>query len=75
MQVACETFCLDDDDTFLEATMALRSPMLSSATVRFVEAKEESLAKGRPPTLLMVLEGNVVHKYVHCLLLMILYAT
>ncbi|KDR21429.1 nitric oxide synthase, salivary gland isoform X2 [Zootermopsis nevadensis] len=43
--VACETFCLDDDDTFLEATLALRSPMLSSATVRFVEAKEESLVK------------------------------
>ncbi|XP_069669172.1 nitric oxide synthase, salivary gland isoform X2 [Periplaneta americana] len=43
--VACETFCLDDDDTFLEATLALRSPTLSSTTVRFVEAKEENLAK------------------------------
>jgi nitric-oxide synthase len=43
--VACETFCLDDDDTILEATLALRSPTLSSSTVRFVEAKQESLAK------------------------------
>jgi hypothetical protein len=55
-QVACETFCLDDDDTFLEATLALRSPMLSSATVRFVEAKQENLVKGKPPTPLMILE-------------------
>lgn len=45
-QVACETFCLDDDDTILEATLALRSPTLSSSTVRFVEAKQENLAKG-----------------------------
>ncbi|XP_023704470.1 nitric oxide synthase, salivary gland isoform X3 [Cryptotermes secundus] len=43
--VACETFCLDDDDTFLEATLALRSPTLSSATVRLVGAKQESIAK------------------------------
>ncbi|XP_067008227.1 nitric oxide synthase, salivary gland [Anabrus simplex] len=42
--VACETFCLDDDETFLEATMALQGPTLSASTVRFVETKEEKLA-------------------------------
>ncbi|KAJ9597797.1 hypothetical protein L9F63_011405 [Diploptera punctata] len=42
--VACETFCLDDDDTFLEATLALRSPTLSSTTVRFVETQPDDLA-------------------------------
>ncbi|XP_049776657.1 nitric oxide synthase, salivary gland [Schistocerca cancellata] len=43
--LACETFCLDDDETFLEATQALRAPTLSSATVRFVESKQADLAK------------------------------
>ncbi|KAK7869083.1 hypothetical protein R5R35_000802 [Gryllus longicercus] len=44
--LACETFCLDDDETFLEATLALRAPALSATTVRFVEAQEENLSKG-----------------------------
>lgn len=75
-QVACETFCLDDDDTILEATLALRSPTISSSTVRFVEAKQESLAKG---TLVRVVHFRnswlycKLHKpYVHFLLIAIL---
>ncbi|CAG2057145.1 unnamed protein product [Timema podura] len=42
-RVACETFCLDDDDTFLEATIALKSPTLSASTVRFMETKAEPM--------------------------------
>lgn len=38
-QVACETFCLDDDDTLLEATITLQSETLTAQTVRFVEEK------------------------------------
>nr|CAD7260092.1 unnamed protein product [Timema shepardi] len=42
-RVACETFCLDDDDTFLEAAIALKSPTLSASTVRFMETKAEPM--------------------------------
>lgn len=49
MQVACDTFCLDDDNTFLEATMTLQTENLSVNTVRFVDEKRveltQSLAK------------------------------
>lgn len=37
-KVACETFCLDDDDTFLEATITLQSESLSAQNVRFITA-------------------------------------
>ncbi|XP_044272117.1 nitric oxide synthase isoform X2 [Tribolium madens] len=42
-KVACETFCLDDDDTLLEATMTLQSDSLTSQTVRFVSSKAENI--------------------------------
>ncbi|KAF5278426.1 hypothetical protein FQA39_LY05915 [Lamprigera yunnana] len=42
-KVACDTFCLDDDDTFIEAALTLESETLSSATVRFVDAKREPM--------------------------------
>ncbi|XP_071050182.1 nitric oxide synthase, salivary gland isoform X2 [Onthophagus taurus] len=42
-RVACETFCLDDDDALLEATITLQSENLSSSTVRFVESKPKDL--------------------------------
>ncbi|KAJ8872955.1 hypothetical protein PR048_026571 [Dryococelus australis] len=42
---ACETFCLDDDETIKEATKALKVPTLSTSTVRFVEAKVQPLAQ------------------------------
>lgn len=42
--MACETFCLDDDDTLLEATMSLQADSLSSQTVRFVPSKNENTA-------------------------------
>ncbi|XP_017771545.1 PREDICTED: nitric oxide synthase, salivary gland [Nicrophorus vespilloides] len=38
-RVACDTFCLDDDDSFLEATMTLQTENLSSNSVRFVDGK------------------------------------
>lgn len=45
-QVACETFCLDDDDTLLEVALSLGSEALSAATVRFVEAEPQPIGKG-----------------------------
>lgn len=46
LQVACETFCLDDDDTLLEVALSLGSEALSATTVRFVEADPQPIAKG-----------------------------
>lgn len=46
LQLACETFCLDDDDTLLEATSTLRSESLTAQNVRFIEAKLTSPAEG-----------------------------
>ncbi|XP_076232753.1 nitric oxide synthase [Calliopsis andreniformis] len=43
--VACETFCLDDDDTLLEVALSLGSETLSAATVRFVEADPQPIGK------------------------------
>ncbi|XP_043579281.1 nitric oxide synthase, salivary gland [Bombus pyrosoma] len=43
--VACETFCLDDDDTLLEVALSLGSEALSAATVRFVEAEPQLIGK------------------------------
>ncbi|XP_015431485.1 PREDICTED: nitric oxide synthase, salivary gland [Dufourea novaeangliae] len=43
--VACETFCLDDDDTLLEVALSLGSEALSAATVRFMEADPQPIAK------------------------------
>ncbi|XP_071633462.1 nitric oxide synthase isoform X2 [Temnothorax longispinosus] len=43
--IACETFCLDDDDTLLEVALSLGSEALSAATVRFVEAAPQPIAK------------------------------
>ncbi|XP_026468232.1 nitric oxide synthase, salivary gland-like [Ctenocephalides felis] len=41
--VACETFCLEDTDTYLEATQALNTDVLSQDTIRFVESVPEGL--------------------------------
>lgn len=46
LQVACETFCLDDDETLLEVELSLGSEALSNSTVRFVEADPQPIAKG-----------------------------
>nr|AJA40861.1 nitric oxide synthase egg isoform [Philanthus triangulum] len=43
--VACETFCLDDDDTLLEVALSLGSEALSAATVRFVEADPQPIGR------------------------------
>ncbi|XP_043519270.1 nitric oxide synthase, salivary gland isoform X1 [Frieseomelitta varia] len=45
LTVACETFCLDDDDTLLEVALSLGSEALSAATVRFVEAEPQPIGK------------------------------
>lgn len=45
-QVACETFCLDDDDTFLEATITLQSESLTAQNVRFIDSKVTATARG-----------------------------
>ncbi|CAH0554483.1 unnamed protein product [Brassicogethes aeneus] len=45
-KVACETFCLDDDDTFLEATITLQSQSITEQTVRLVECKADALTAG-----------------------------
>lgn len=43
--VACETFCLDDDETLLEVALSLGADAVSASTVRFVEADPQPLAK------------------------------
>jgi len=49
--VACETFCLDDDSSLLEATEAFKEEALSPDTVRFVEAQADDLVVGKIPFL------------------------
>ncbi len=46
-QVACETFCLDDDDSFLEATMAFKSESISPSSIRFVDAEPQEIDQGQ----------------------------
>lgn len=41
--VACEAFCLDEDDTFLESSGIFSSVSLKENTVRFVESAEDPL--------------------------------
>ncbi|XP_073985034.1 nitric oxide synthase isoform X2 [Rhodnius prolixus] len=43
--VACDTFCLDSDETFLEATQMLHSEAVTASTVRFVESATQDLCK------------------------------
>ncbi|XP_072754682.1 nitric oxide synthase, salivary gland-like [Anoplolepis gracilipes] len=43
--VACETFCLDDDDTLAEVTLSVGSETLSATTIRFVEADPQPIVK------------------------------
>lgn len=45
-QVACETFCLDDDETLLEVALSLGSEALSAAAVRVIEADAQPIGKG-----------------------------
>lgn len=44
-QLACDAFCLDDDEAFLEATFSLQSESLTQQNVRLVEAKNEDTAE------------------------------
>lgn len=60
MQVACETFCLDDDETLQEAKKALGTVALSEETVRFARPA------GRPPSLHAALQSATNKKFVSC---------
>ncbi|XP_063821545.1 nitric oxide synthase-like protein [Ostrinia nubilalis] len=59
--VACETFCLDDDETLQEAKRALGTVALSEETVRFAHAV------GRPPTLPAALQSALNKQFVTCI--------
>ncbi|KAL1140194.1 hypothetical protein AAG570_000126, partial [Ranatra chinensis] len=43
--VACETFCLDNDETFLEAAQALQTETITASTVKFVESRADDLCQ------------------------------
>ncbi|XP_050304291.1 nitric oxide synthase, salivary gland isoform X2 [Anthonomus grandis grandis] len=43
-KLSCEAFCLDDDDTFLEATISLQSESLTQQNVRLIESKKDDTA-------------------------------
>ncbi|CAH1105276.1 unnamed protein product [Psylliodes chrysocephalus] len=66
--VACDTFCLDDDGTFLEATMSLQSESLTINNVRFIEATTVPLTAGlskchnKKATLLLAFKSNLPYK-------------
>uniref|UniRef100_A0AAR5QJ33 Nitric oxide synthase n=2 Tax=Dendroctonus ponderosae TaxID=77166 RepID=A0AAR5QJ33_DENPD len=44
-KLACDAFCLDDDEAFLEATFSLQSESLTHQNVRLVEAKNDDTAE------------------------------
>ncbi|KAG7307096.1 hypothetical protein JYU34_007233 [Plutella xylostella] len=58
--VACETFCLDDDETLQEAKRALGTVALSEETVRFSDPES------CPPTLPVALQSAVNRQLVSC---------
>uniref|UniRef100_A0ABD2W573 nitric-oxide synthase (NADPH) n=1 Tax=Trichogramma kaykai TaxID=54128 RepID=A0ABD2W573_9HYME len=43
--VSCETYCLDDKETFLEAADSLGSETISASVVRFIKSDLQSLSK------------------------------
>lgn len=58
--MACETFCLDDDETLQEAKRALGSVTLSEETVRFANPA------CRPPALPAALQSALNRQLVTC---------
>lgn len=60
-QVACETFCLDDDETLQEAKRALGSVTLSEETVRF------STSGTRSPSLVNALQSALNKQFIPCI--------
>lgn len=46
LKVACDTFCLDMDETFNEASQVLQNEKLTTSTVRFVNTKPDPLNTG-----------------------------
>lgn len=59
--MACETFCLDDDETLQEAKRALGTVALSEETVRFAHAV------GRAPALPAALQSALNKQFVTCI--------
>ncbi|CAG9783566.1 unnamed protein product [Diatraea saccharalis] len=60
--VACETFCLDDDETLQEAKRALGTVALSEETVRFSRT-----GGGKPPSLPAALQSALNKQFVTCI--------
>ncbi|XP_063359614.1 nitric oxide synthase-like protein isoform X1 [Cydia amplana] len=58
--VACETFCLDDDETLQEAKRALGTVALSEQTVRFTHPENKA------PTLTVALQSTLNRQLVTC---------
>ncbi|XP_045781881.1 nitric oxide synthase-like protein isoform X1 [Maniola jurtina] len=59
--VACETFCLDDDETLQEAKRALGTVALSEETVRFITPEV------KPPELLTALQSTMNRQLTTCI--------
>lgn len=59
-KVACETFCLDDDETLQEAKRALGTVALSEETVRF------AFPTCKPPVLLNAIQTTINRQLVTC---------
>ena len=59
LQLACETFCLEEDEALAEVKQALCGESLSPDTVRFVNAKEDSLDSGNCKYLILHIGGSL----------------
>lgn len=59
--MACETFCLDDDETLQEAKRALGTVALSEETVRFARPA------GRAPILTAALKSALNRQMITCI--------
>lgn len=44
-QVSCETFCVDDEETLLEAAESLGSDVIAPATVRFMRSEQHNVSE------------------------------
>lgn len=48
LQVACDTFCLDMDESLNEASEVLHNEKLTTSTVRFMNSPPDDLPTGEP---------------------------
>lgn len=54
--MACETFCLDNEDTLVEIAQMLHDVQISASTIRFVEAKAEDTLSGIKRVIIFLLQ-------------------